>query len=223
IWAFEAMPEIGDRFARRLGHQYLRLLSWTCTKQPQQRTYDAFFKNIKLHVSATLRPTEAKLGQPCISTLLPFEDRTVPVLDEVARDIIPAQLHPDTLPSGGNVGNSRGECTMVSSGGGSEDNDESEDSEDEGAVRRPEVIRVETTMERPRTRGTAGIVRMTTLVHRRLGHIPLPPCIDVLLPFMHPPHLMYDKVKPLVRASREMRWKNYCSIKERSSKFTYAQ
>ncbi|CAA2992940.1 Hypothetical predicted protein [Olea europaea subsp. europaea] len=48
IWAFEAMPEIGDRFARRLGHQSPRLLSWTCTKQPQQRTYDAFFKNIKV-------------------------------------------------------------------------------------------------------------------------------------------------------------------------------
>ncbi|CAA2998593.1 Hypothetical predicted protein [Olea europaea subsp. europaea] len=88
---------------------------------------------LQLHVSATLPPTEAELGQPCISTLLPFEDRTVPVLDEVTRDIIPAQLHPDPLPSGGNVGNLRGECTMVSSGGGSEDDDESGDSEDEGA------------------------------------------------------------------------------------------
>ncbi|CAA3010372.1 Hypothetical predicted protein [Olea europaea subsp. europaea] len=95
--------------------------------------YDAFFKNIKLHVSTTLRPTEAELGQPYISTLLPFDDRTVPVLDEVAKDIIPVQLHPDPLPSGENVGNSRGECTMVSSGGGSEDDDESGDSEDEGA------------------------------------------------------------------------------------------
>ncbi|CAA2937308.1 Hypothetical predicted protein [Olea europaea subsp. europaea] len=128
IWAFEAMPEIGDRFARRLGHQSPLLLSWTCTKQPQQRTYDAFFKNIKLHVSATLRLTEAKLGQPCISTLLPFEDHTVLALDEVARDIIPAQLDPDPLPSGANVGNSRGEWAMVSSGGGSEDDDDSGDS-----------------------------------------------------------------------------------------------
>ncbi|CAA3003325.1 Hypothetical predicted protein [Olea europaea subsp. europaea] len=60
-------------------------------------------------------------------------DRTVPALDEVARDIIPAQLHPDPLASGENVGNSRGECAMVSSGGGSKDDDESGDSEDEGA------------------------------------------------------------------------------------------
>ncbi|CAA2998090.1 Hypothetical predicted protein [Olea europaea subsp. europaea] len=133
IWAFEAILKIGDRFARRLGHQSPRLLSWTCTKQPQHWTYDAFFKNIKLHVSVTLRPTEAEFGQPCISTLMPFEDRTIPVLDEVARDIIPAQLHPDPLPSGGNVGNSRGECTMVFSGRGSEYDDESRDSEDEGA------------------------------------------------------------------------------------------
>ncbi|CAA2967557.1 Hypothetical predicted protein [Olea europaea subsp. europaea] len=88
---------------------------------------------LQLHVSATLRPTEVELGQPCVSTLLPFEDRTVPVLDEVTRDIIPARLHPDPLPSGENVGNSRGKCTIVSSGGGSEDNNESGDSEDEGA------------------------------------------------------------------------------------------
>ncbi|CAA3000329.1 Hypothetical predicted protein [Olea europaea subsp. europaea] len=128
------MLEIGDRFARRLGHQSPRLLSWTCTKQPQQRTYDAFFKNIKLYVSATLRPIEVELGQPCISTLLPFEDRTVPTLDEVARDIILAQFDPDPLPSGGNVGNSRGECAMVSSGGGSEDDDDSGENEDEGVL-----------------------------------------------------------------------------------------
>ncbi|CAA2971048.1 Hypothetical predicted protein [Olea europaea subsp. europaea] len=125
--------KIGDRFARRLGHQSPRLLSWTCTKQPHQRTYDAFFKNIKLHMPAMLCPTEIELGQPCISTLLLFKDRTVPVLDDVARDIIPAQLHPDPLASGENVGNSRGECAMVSSRGGSEDDDESGDSEDEGA------------------------------------------------------------------------------------------
>ncbi|CAA2997485.1 Hypothetical predicted protein [Olea europaea subsp. europaea] len=133
IWAFEAMPEIGDRFARRLGHQSPRLLSWTYTKQSQQRTYDAFFKNIKLHVSATLCPTEVKLGQPYISTLLPFEDRIVPTLDDVARDIIPSQLHPKPLANGGNVGNSRGECALVSSGGGSKDDDESGDNDDEGA------------------------------------------------------------------------------------------
>ncbi|CAA3027512.1 Hypothetical predicted protein [Olea europaea subsp. europaea] len=86
-----------------------------------------------LHVSAMLRLTEAKLGQPYISTLLPFEDRTVPALDDVARDIIPSQLYPEPLASGGNVGNSRGECALVSSGGGFEDDEESGDSDDEEA------------------------------------------------------------------------------------------
>ncbi|CAA3032784.1 presenilin At2g29900, partial [Olea europaea subsp. europaea] len=85
-----------------------------------------------LHVSATLRPTEAELGRPYISTLLPFEDRTVLALDDVARDIIPSQLRPEPLASGGNVENSRGECALVSSGGGSEDDDESGNSDDEG-------------------------------------------------------------------------------------------
>ncbi|CAA2982014.1 Hypothetical predicted protein [Olea europaea subsp. europaea] len=86
-----------------------------------------------LHVSATLRPTDAELGQPYISTLLPFEDRTVPALDDIARDIIPLQLHPESLVSRGSVGNSRGECALVSSEGGFEDDEESGDSDDEGA------------------------------------------------------------------------------------------
>ncbi|CAA2953744.1 Hypothetical predicted protein [Olea europaea subsp. europaea] len=106
-----------------------------------------------LHVSATLRPTEAELGQPYISTLLPFGDRTVPALDNVARDIIPSQLHLEPLACGGKVGNSRGECALVSSGGGSEEDEESGDSDDKGAGEETGV--------------------------------------------MHPPHLMYNKVKPL--------------------------
>ncbi|CAA2996231.1 Hypothetical predicted protein [Olea europaea subsp. europaea] len=41
-----------------LGERFPWLLGWTSTKQPQQRTYDAFFKNVQLHMYATLRPTE---------------------------------------------------------------------------------------------------------------------------------------------------------------------
>ncbi|CAA3019849.1 Hypothetical predicted protein [Olea europaea subsp. europaea] len=202
IWAFEVMPEIWDRFARRLGHQSPRLLSWTCTKQPQQRTYDAFFKNIKVsdcvsctrfpcvvsryicgdtqflyvaaHVSTTLRPIEAELGQPYISTLLSFEDCIVPALDDVARDIIPSQLHPEPLASGENVGNSRGECALVSNGRGSEDNDESGDSDDEGAGEEIGGDKSGDSNGEASDEGTVGTVRMSTLVHRRLGHIPLP-------------------------------------------------
>ncbi|XP_022897651.1 uncharacterized protein LOC111411343 [Olea europaea var. sylvestris] len=222
IWAFEAILKIGDRFARRLGHQSPRLLSWTCTKQPQHWTYDAFFKNIKLHVSVTLHPTEAEFGQPCISTLMPFEDRTIPVLDEVARDIIPAQLHPDPLPSGGNVGNSRGECTMVFSGRGSEYDDESGDSEDEGAREATEGDKSGDSNGEASNEGDSGDSEDDHTRTPQTGTF-LSPMHRHTSPFMHPPHLMYDKVKPLVRASQEMRWRNYCSIKERSSKFGCAQ
>ncbi|CAA3001053.1 Hypothetical predicted protein [Olea europaea subsp. europaea] len=47
IWAFKAVPEIGDRFGQRFDERSPRLLGWTSTKQPQHRTYDAFFKNIQ--------------------------------------------------------------------------------------------------------------------------------------------------------------------------------
>ncbi|CAA2972789.1 Hypothetical predicted protein [Olea europaea subsp. europaea] len=39
-----------------------------------------------LHMYATLRPTEAKRGQPHIATLVPFNDCHVPALDDLARD-----------------------------------------------------------------------------------------------------------------------------------------
>ncbi|CAA3008250.1 Hypothetical predicted protein [Olea europaea subsp. europaea] len=127
------MPEIGDRFARRLGHQSPRLLSWTCTKQPQQWTYDAFFKNIKLHVPRHFVPPKSSLG----NHISPPSCRLKTVL----------YLHWTTLqgtlslhnftqslwPVGDNVENLRGECALVSSGGGSEDDEESGDSDDEGA------------------------------------------------------------------------------------------
>ncbi|CAA3027996.1 Hypothetical predicted protein [Olea europaea subsp. europaea] len=83
---------------------------------------------LQLHVSATLRPTEAKLGQPYISTCLSFEDCTVPALDDVARDIIPSQLHPEPLArSDEEIG---GDKSGVSNGKASDEGD-SGDSEDE--------------------------------------------------------------------------------------------
>ncbi|CAA2953591.1 Hypothetical predicted protein [Olea europaea subsp. europaea] len=120
----------------------------------QQRTYDAFFKNIKLHVSATLRPIEVELGQPYISTLLPFEDRTVPVLDDVARDIIPSQHHPEPLANGVNVGNSRGSAHWFPVEEAPRTMRSRATVMTREPVRRLEVIRVETAMESPRTRGT---------------------------------------------------------------------
>ncbi|CAA3001106.1 MADS-box protein SOC1 [Olea europaea subsp. europaea] len=181
-------------------------------------THSSFM--LQLHVSATLRPTEAELGQPYISTLLPFEDRTVLALDDVAKDIIPSQLRPEPLASGGNVGNSRGECALVSSGGGSEDDDESGNSDDEGVG---EEIGGDKSGDSNGKASDEGDSEDEHTCTQHSGTYSTPPCTDVLLPFMHPPDLMYDKIKPLERASRELRWRNYCWIKERSSKFASAQ
>ncbi|CAA2964369.1 Hypothetical predicted protein [Olea europaea subsp. europaea] len=35
IWAYEAMPELGERFGECVGERSPRLLYWTSTKQPQ--------------------------------------------------------------------------------------------------------------------------------------------------------------------------------------------
>ncbi|CAA3015708.1 Hypothetical predicted protein [Olea europaea subsp. europaea] len=67
LWAYEALPEVGERFAERVGERLPRLLHWSARKQPQHRTYDAFFKNVKLHVYATLHPTDAEAQQPYFS------------------------------------------------------------------------------------------------------------------------------------------------------------
>ncbi|CAA3011650.1 Hypothetical predicted protein [Olea europaea subsp. europaea] len=95
IWTFEMVLEIGDRFGQHLGEHFPLLLGWTSTKQPQQRTYDAFFNN--LHVYSTLWPTEAEQGQPHIATLVSFNDRPIPALDDHARDSVAPQFHAECL------------------------------------------------------------------------------------------------------------------------------
>ncbi|CAA3003936.1 Hypothetical predicted protein [Olea europaea subsp. europaea] len=50
VWAYEAVPEIGERFGQRVGEQMPRLLRWSARKQPQHRTYDAFFKNVRVWI-----------------------------------------------------------------------------------------------------------------------------------------------------------------------------
>ncbi|CAA3024919.1 Hypothetical predicted protein [Olea europaea subsp. europaea] len=47
IWAYEDMPELGERFGERVGERSSQLLCWTFTKQPQQHTYDAFFRDVQ--------------------------------------------------------------------------------------------------------------------------------------------------------------------------------
>ncbi|CAA3027292.1 Hypothetical predicted protein [Olea europaea subsp. europaea] len=50
VWAYEAVPEIGERFGQRVGERMPRLLRWSARKQPQHRTYDAFFKNVRVWI-----------------------------------------------------------------------------------------------------------------------------------------------------------------------------
>ncbi|CAA2984320.1 Hypothetical predicted protein [Olea europaea subsp. europaea] len=45
--AYEVLPEIGVCFEQRIGERMSRLLNWLAQKQPQHRTYDAFFKNVQ--------------------------------------------------------------------------------------------------------------------------------------------------------------------------------
>ncbi|CAA3005806.1 Hypothetical predicted protein [Olea europaea subsp. europaea] len=93
VWAFEAISEIGERFGQRVGERLPRILRWSARKQPQHRTYDAFFKNVQLHVYVTFRPTDAEAEQPYLSSLVPYDDPPVPVLDDIVRTIVAPQIH----------------------------------------------------------------------------------------------------------------------------------
>ncbi|CAA2960223.1 Hypothetical predicted protein [Olea europaea subsp. europaea] len=74
VWTHEALPEVGKYFAQRVGERLPRFLRRSARKQPQHCTYDAFFKNVKLHVYSTLRPIDAEAQQPYFSTLVPSRD-----------------------------------------------------------------------------------------------------------------------------------------------------
>ncbi|CAA2956146.1 Hypothetical predicted protein, partial [Olea europaea subsp. europaea] len=63
VWAYEALPEVGERFAERL------------------------------HVYATLRPTDAEEQQPYFSTLMPYDEPPVPILDDIARTVVAPQFN----------------------------------------------------------------------------------------------------------------------------------
>ncbi|CAA3032537.1 Hypothetical predicted protein [Olea europaea subsp. europaea] len=74
VWMYEVLPEVGEHFFERVGERLPRLLRWSTRKQPQHRTYDVFFKNVKLHMYATLRPTDAEAQQPYFSTLVLYDE-----------------------------------------------------------------------------------------------------------------------------------------------------
>ncbi|CAA3010077.1 Hypothetical predicted protein [Olea europaea subsp. europaea] len=102
---------------------------WTSTKQPQQRTYDAFFKNVQLHVYATLRPTEIKRGQPHIATLVLFNDHPVPALDDLVRDSVASQFQAERIGTP-REGNSEDEISDEAHDGGETSGEEKESGAD---------------------------------------------------------------------------------------------
>ncbi|CAA3009543.1 Hypothetical predicted protein [Olea europaea subsp. europaea] len=65
VWAYEALleVEVGERFAERL------------------------------HVYAKLRPTDAEAQQPYFSTLVPYNEPPVPILDDIARTVVAPQFN----------------------------------------------------------------------------------------------------------------------------------
>ncbi|CAA3000534.1 Hypothetical predicted protein [Olea europaea subsp. europaea] len=123
IWAYEAMPELDECFGECVGERSPRLLCWTSTKQLQQCTYDAFYRD--LHVHATLRPTEAERDLPYIANLVPFLDRPVQFLDDLARRVVGPQFHEAAPASGGDDGSDVGDGHDDEFGVGAEDVDTS--------------------------------------------------------------------------------------------------
>ncbi|CAA3009462.1 Hypothetical predicted protein [Olea europaea subsp. europaea] len=125
IWAYEAMLELDEGFGVRVGERWPRLLCWTSTKQPQQHTYDAFFRDVQLHVHATLRPTEAERDLPYIVSLVPFPDRPVQFLDDLARRVVGPQFHEAVPANRGDDGSDTGDEHADEFGVGVEDIDTS--------------------------------------------------------------------------------------------------
>ncbi|CAA2986134.1 Hypothetical predicted protein [Olea europaea subsp. europaea] len=63
VWAYEALPEVGEHFAERL------------------------------HVYATLRPTDVEAQQPYFLTLVPYDEPPISILDDIARTVVAPQFN----------------------------------------------------------------------------------------------------------------------------------
>ncbi|CAA2953456.1 LOB domain-containing protein 21 [Olea europaea subsp. europaea] len=127
VWAFEVISEIGERFGQQVGERLPRILRWSARKQPQHRTYDTFFKNVQLHVYTTLRPTDVEAEQPYLSSLVPYDDPLVPMLD----DISGGQDLEDRVHSGqSGDGETSGDDESDGESGSDSEGDDSEDTGD---------------------------------------------------------------------------------------------
>ncbi|CAA2998341.1 Hypothetical predicted protein, partial [Olea europaea subsp. europaea] len=113
VWAYEAVPEIGERFGQRVGERMPRLLSFS---------FLMYNCTLQLHVYATLRPTDVEAEQQYFSTLVLYDDPPVPMLDEIARNVVGPQFNTSHGGSGSGGQLVRQESDEgVSSGGSGED------------------------------------------------------------------------------------------------------
>ncbi|CAA2938469.1 Hypothetical predicted protein [Olea europaea subsp. europaea] len=197
VWACEAVLEIGERMSR--------LLRWSARKQPQHRTYDAFFKNVRLHIYATLRPTDVEAEQQYFSTLVPYDDPPVPVLDEIARNVVGLQFNASHGGSGNGGLLVRQESDDgVSSGGSGED----EMSGNEG-------VDTEESGEGASERSSVG----ADTCRGQTGASSTPPATHVSSP-VRGSTMETRPVGTSGQASPKRRWKSCCSTKEFSLKWT---
>ncbi|CAA2963256.1 Hypothetical predicted protein [Olea europaea subsp. europaea] len=95
IWAYEIVPELSKRFDQQL------------------------------HVHATLRPTKVERDLPYITSLVPFPDRPVQVLDDFSKSVVRPQFHKAAPASGENDGSAMGNDHDDESSVGVEDDETS--------------------------------------------------------------------------------------------------
>ncbi|CAA3025834.1 Hypothetical predicted protein [Olea europaea subsp. europaea] len=88
-------------------------------------TIHEFSIAMQLHVHATLRPTEAEHDLPYIASLVPFPNRPVQFLDDLARSVVGPQFHQAAPPSGRHDGSAVGDGHDDESGAGAEDDETS--------------------------------------------------------------------------------------------------
>ncbi|CAA3024703.1 Hypothetical predicted protein [Olea europaea subsp. europaea] len=93
IWAYEAVLELDELFGE-----------W-------------------LYVQATLRPTESERDLPYITSLVPFPDRPVQFLDDLARSVVGPQFNEAAPASGGHEGSATDNGHDDEFGAGAEDDE----------------------------------------------------------------------------------------------------
>ncbi|CAA3016604.1 Hypothetical predicted protein [Olea europaea subsp. europaea] len=132
VWAYKAISEIRECFSQRVGERIPQLHRWSARKQPQHHTYDAFFRNVQLHVYATLRSTDAETKQPYLSTFMLYDDPPVPVLDDIVRIVVAPQFY--SLHTDSGVGGQSGGSDRDGDDGEDRDGDDSEDTDESSTL-----------------------------------------------------------------------------------------